>query len=77
MNVSIIIPTFNSADTIQINLDSIKIQSFKDIQIIVVDNNSTDNTIEIIEKNNLPNIKLLIEKDDGIFDAINKGIKIS
>ena len=53
MNVSIIIPTFNSADTIRINLDSIKIQSFKDIQIIVVDNNSTDNTIEIIKKNSI------------------------
>jgi len=77
MNVSIVIPTFNSADTIQINLNSIKIQSFKEFQIIVVDNNSTDNTIEIIKKNNFPNIKLLIEKDDGIFDAINKGIKIS
>ena len=50
MNVSIVIPTFNSADTIQINLDSIKIQSFKDFQIIVLDNNSTDNTIEIIKK---------------------------
>ena len=53
MNVSIVIPTFNSADTIQINLNSIKIQSFKEFQIIVVDNNSTDNTIEIIIKENL------------------------
>lgn len=77
MNVSIIIPTFNSASTIQTNIDSIRMQSFKNFQIIVVDNNSTDKTIEIIKKNNLPNIKLLVEKDYGIFDAINKGIKIS
>ena len=77
MNFSIIIPTFNSAKTIQTNLDSIKEQSFKDFQLIVIDNNSTDETIEIIKKNNFLNIKFLIEKDFGIFDAINKGIKLS
>ena len=77
MNVSIITPTFNSAKTIQSNLDSIKSQSFKDYQLIIIDNNSTDETVEIIKKNNIPNVKFLIENDLGIFDAINKGIKIS
>ena len=77
MNFSIIIPTFNSAKTIQTNLDSIKAQSFKDFQLIIIDNNSTDKTIEIIKKNNIFNIKNIIEKDLGIFDAINKGIKLS
>ena len=77
MKVSIITPTSNSARTIQSNLDSIKNQSFKDYQLIVIDNNSTDETVEIIKKNNLPNVKFLIEKDRGIFDAINKGIRMS
>ena len=77
MNFSIIIPTFNSADTIQKNLDSIMLQSFEDYQLVVIDNNSMDKTIDIIKKNNFKNIKFLIEKDNGIFDAINKGIKIS
>ena len=77
MNVSIITPTFNSAKTIQSNLDSIKSQTFKDYQLIIIDNNSTDETVEIIKKNNIPNVKFLIENDLGIFDAINKGIKIS
>ena len=77
MNVSIITPTFNSAKTIQSNLDSIKSQSFKDYQLVIVDNNSTDETVEIIKKNNIPNVKFLIENDLGIFDAINKGIRIS
>ena len=77
MKISIVTPTFNSAKTIQSNIDSIKAQSFKDYQIIIVDNNSTDETLEIIKKNNIPNIKFLIEEDLGIFDAINKGIKIS
>jgi glycosyltransferase involved in cell wall biosynthesis len=77
MKISIITPTFNSAKTIQSNLDSIKTQTFKDYQLIIIDNNSTDETVEIIKKNNIPNVKFLIEKDEGIFDAINKGIRIS
>ena len=77
MKISIITPTFNSANTIQSNLDSIKAQSFKDYQLIIIDNNSTDETINIIKKNKISNIKFLIEKDLGIFDAINKGIKLS
>ena len=77
MKVSIITPTFNSAKTIQSNLDSIKTQSFKDYQLIVIDNNSQDETVEIIKKNNIKNIKFLIEEDLGIFDAINKGIRNS
>ena len=77
MNVSIIIPTFNSENTIQTNIDSIINQTFKDFEVIVVDNNSTDKTIEIIKNKNIPNIKFLVEKDNGIFDAINKGIKLS
>ena len=77
MKISIITPTFNSAKTIQSNLDSIKAQSFKDYQLIVIDNKSKDGTVEIIKKNNIANIKFLIEEDLGIFDAINKGIKIS
>ena len=72
MKISIITPTFNSASTIQSNLDSIKTQLFKDYQLIIIDNNSTDETIEIIKKNKIPNSKFLIEKDLGIFDAINK-----
>ena len=77
MKISIVTPTFNSAKTIQSNIDSIKSQSYKDYQLIIIDNKSTDKTIEIIKKNDIPNIKFLIEEDLGIFDAINKGIKIS
>ena len=77
MNFSIIIPTFNSAQNIKTNLDSIKSQTYKDYQLVIIDNNSSDETIEIIKKYNFPNIKFLIERDNGIFDAINKGIELS
>ena len=50
MNISIIIPTFNSAKNINTNLDSIKSQTYKDYQLVIIDNNSSDETIEIIKK---------------------------
>jgi len=74
MKFSILIPTFNSAKTIQDTIDSIRLQKFTSYEIIVIDNNSTDHTIQILKKNKLPNIKFIIEKDEGIYDAINKGI---
>jgi glycosyltransferase involved in cell wall biosynthesis len=77
MKISIIVPTFNSSATIQDNLDSVIAQKFNNYEILIIDNESTDNTIEIVKKNNLLNVKFIIEKDRGIFDAINKGIKIS
>ena len=74
MLISIIIPTFNSSQTIQSNLDSIKKQTYLNYEIVVIDNNSTDDTIKLIKKNNFKNIKTIIEKDSGIYDAVNKGI---
>lgn len=74
MKFSILIPTFNSAKTIQDTIHSIRLQKFTSYEIIVIDNNSTDHTIQILKKNKLPNIKFIIEKDEGIYDAINKGI---
>ena len=74
MLISIIIPTFNSEKTIEDNISSIKKQSYSEYEIIVIDNNSNDRTLEIINQNNFKNIKIISERDKGIFDAINKGI---
>ncbi len=74
---SIIIATFNSESTIKECLQSIKKQKYQNFEIIVIDNCSTDKTIEIIKKFNFIKIKILIEKDNGIYDAINKGISNS
>jgi glycosyltransferase involved in cell wall biosynthesis len=77
MKISIIIPTFDSSETIQDTINSVISQNFKNYEIIIVDNNSKDKTIEIIQKNKLIDIKFIIENDNGIYDAINKGIKLS
>jgi len=77
VRISIIIPTFNSAKTLSIALESILKQSFSDYEILIIDGLSTDNTIAIAENYQDTRIKLFSEKDKGIYDAMNKGIEYS
>ena len=71
---SIVIATFNSESTIRECLQSINKQTYKNFEIIIIDNCSKDKTIEIIKRFNFKKIKIIIEKDKGIYDAVNKGI---
>lgn len=71
---TIIIPTYNSGKNTRECLDSILNQSFKDFEIIIQDGISTDNTIAVIESYNDTRIKIFIEKDQGVYDAMNKAI---
>ncbi len=76
MKISIITVTYNSEKTIKDTLASIANQTFKNIEHIIIDGKSTDNTINIIKKSN-HNVVLISEPDNGIYDAMNKGIKIA
>lgn len=78
--VSVLTPCYNSEKTIEKTLMSIIEQTYKDIEYIIIDGGSTDKTLEIIEKyrSRLPQrFKLISEKDNGIYDAMNKGIKLA
>lgn len=75
--ISIITPTFNSSKTIKGNLKSVLEQSYKHWEQIIVDNKSTDKTLSFIKSSSNKKIKIISEKDRGIYDAINKGIKAS
>ena len=81
MRVSIITATYNSQEHILDCLNSIINQDYEDIELIIIDGNSTDNTNEIIEKfiNDKPikKITYISENDKGVYDALNKGISIS
>ena len=74
---SIIIPAYNSAKTIEATLQSIVIQSYKAIEIILVDGGSKDDTIAITKKFAFNDLQYTIisEPDKGVYDAMNKGIK--
>lgn len=75
--ISIIIATFNSAKTLEKCLQSIINQSYNNYEIIVIDGSSTDRTVEIIKRYDKFIAKWISEKDNGIYDAWNKGVQLS
>lgn len=77
MKVSIITATYNSEKSIQRAIDSVASQNYADIEHIIIDGGSTDNTLSIIKSNNGKISRIISEKDKGIYDALNKGIKIA
>lgn len=77
LQISIIIPTYNAGKTLSFALESILKQDFTDFEILVVDGLSTDDTLEVARRYRDQRIRIFSEKDDGIYDAMNKGIKLA
>ena len=75
MKISIITTTFNSENTIEETIASLNFQTFKDYNLIVVDNLSEDKTVKKIKENFKGELKIISEKDNGTYDALNKGIE--
>lgn len=80
VKVSIITVCFNSEKTIKDTIEHVLYQSYKNIEYIIVDGKSSDATVEIIKKY-IPlfrgRLHYISEQDRGIYDAINKGIRLS
>lgn len=75
MKVSIITSCFNREATIKDAIESVISQNYPDIEYIVIDGASNDKSIEIIKQNQQHIAKFISEKDKGMYEAINKGIK--
>jgi glycosyltransferase involved in cell wall biosynthesis len=77
MKISIITATYNSSAYISDCVNSVNNQTSSNIEHIIIDGASKDNTLEII--NSIPNrvTKIVSEPDKGIYDAMNKGIKLA
>lgn len=79
LTLTIIIPTFNSANTLADCLESIVFQTLQDIEVWIIDGVSSDATIEIIKEYDAKYnyINYITEPDKGIYDAMNKGIDLA
>ncbi len=77
MKVSIITVCLNSARTIRRALESVRQQIYNNIEVIVIDGVSTDETLYVVSEFNDIVITLVSEKDRGIYDAMNKGVSLA
>ncbi len=74
MKVSIITIAYNSAETIEDTIKSVLTQDYPNVEYIIIDGASKDNTLKIIDKYKDKIATIVSEKDKGIYDAMNKGV---
>jgi glycosyltransferase involved in cell wall biosynthesis len=72
--LSVIVAVYNGEKTLQQCIDSVAQQSYKNIELIIIDGGSTDNTIELLKKNESYISYWISEPDKGVYDAWNKGL---
>ncbi|MCB0640993.1 MAG: glycosyltransferase, partial [Phaeodactylibacter sp.] len=77
MKISIITACYNSARTIRDTIDCVIAQSYPDIEYIIIDGHSTDETLAIIQSYGDQVNHLVSEPDAGIYDAMNKGLQVA
>ncbi len=74
--ISIVTVSFNSEETIEETIRSVVDQDYPNLEYVIVDGKSTDGTMDIVNKYKDKISTIVSEKDDGIFDAFNKGVKL-
>jgi glycosyltransferase len=77
MRISIITAVLNGRNTIRDTIRSVSSQGYKNIEHIIIDGGSTDETVEMIKRYTDKRTKMISEPDYGLYDALNKGIKLS
>lgn len=74
---SIITSTFNAGEAVNVAISSVRDQYRNDVEYIIIDGASTDDTLEQVEKNRDVVTHVVSEPDTGIYDALNKGISLA
>lgn len=77
MKISVITVAYNAEKTIGDTINSVDAQGFDDVEYIVIDGASTDGTVGVIHDNENKITKWISEKDNGLYDAMNKGIAMA
>lgn len=75
--LSIITINFNNSEGLKKTINSIKCQSSKDFEYLVIDGGSSDNSVEVIRENSSIVDYWISEKDNGVYHAMNKGVKVA
>ena len=75
--ISVVTISYNSSKTIRNTIESVLSQDYENIEYIIIDGKSTDNTTEIIRSYGDKISYFISEKDDGLYDAMNKGIRVA
>ncbi|WP_443945491.1 glycosyltransferase family 2 protein [Pedobacter sp. AW1-32] len=76
MKISIITVVYNNEKTVHTAIESVLSQSYADVEYIVIDGKSTDDTLAIVNRYAKSIDKIQSEPDKGIYDAMNKGISL-
>jgi glycosyltransferase involved in cell wall biosynthesis len=77
MKISVITVCKNAGKTLENTIKSVLSQTYQNIEYIVIDGNSSDDTMDILKKYRSRISRLISEEDGGIYQAMNKGIKVS
>ena len=77
MKISVITACYNSGATLAATLDSVSAQTYAELEHIVVDGGSRDNTLDIVKAHGKRVSNLIAGPDKGIYDALNKGIRLA
>lgn len=72
---SIVIPNYNKANILAVTIDSVLNQTFNDFEVLIIDDGSTDSSVELIGSYQDERIKLICQKNAGVASARNKGVK--
>ncbi len=77
MKISVITAVYNSEKTVADSLASVASQTYRDVEHIIVEGNSSDASLSVIEQASHDRMRLISEPDRGIYDALNKGIALA
>lgn len=75
--ISVVTVCFNSAKTLSRTLESVYMQDMTDFEYILIDGNSSDHTLDIAKSSGFSFSHIVSEPDSGIYDAMNKGIRLA